>query len=199
GAVTLLLLHDVRLARLLLTLGSLGLVSLFGLMLRLHPTRDIVIMALGAVCWLIGNSLWLAGQPVFQVVHLWTAFLILTIVGERLELSRVRRLTRTSEYLLTLTVAVYLAGVLLTIVNLDAGIRVLGVGAVLMAGWLLRYDIARRTILQSGLPRYIAACLLAGYIWLSFGGLIAIWKGAVYAGPDYAVILHAFLLGFVFS
>src|SRR5690606_39838566 len=104
GAVTLLLLHDVRLARLLLTLGSLGLVSLFGLMLRLHPTRDIVIMALGAVCWLIGNSLWLAGEPVFQVVHLWTAFLILTIVGERLELSRVRRLTRTSEYLLTLTV-----------------------------------------------------------------------------------------------
>jgi hypothetical protein len=199
GAVTLLLLRDAELARLLLTLGSLGLVGLFGFMLRLHPSRDMLIMALGAVCWLIGNGLWLAGQPVFQVVHLWTAFLILTIVGERLELSRVRHLTRASEYLLTLTVAVYLAGVLLTIVNLDTGIRVLGVGAVLVAGWLLRYDIARRTILQSGLPRYIAACLLAGYIWLGFGGLIAIWKGAVYAGPDYAVILHAFLLGFVFS
>lgn len=143
--------------------------------------------------------MWLNGEPVYQVVHLWTAFLILTIVGERLELSRVRRLTRISEYLLVLTSAVYLAGVLLTIFNLGTGIRLLGIGAVLMAGWLLRYDIARRTILQNGLPRYIAACLLIGYVWLGFGGAVAIWKGAVYAGPDYAVILHAFLLGFVFS
>ncbi|MBE0688741.1 MAG: hypothetical protein IH587_01305, partial [Anaerolineae bacterium] len=46
---------------------------------------------------------------------------------------------------------------------------------------------------------YIAACLLSGYVWLGIGGLLAIWKGAVYAGPDYAAILHAFLLGFVFS
>jgi len=44
-----------------------------------------------------------------------------------------------------------------------------------------------------------AACLLAGYVWLGFGGLIALWKGVVYAGQDYALILHAFLLGFVFS
>jgi hypothetical protein len=41
-----------------------------------------------------------AGQPIYLTVHWWTAFLILTIVGERLELSRIRRLTRTSEYLL---------------------------------------------------------------------------------------------------
>lgn len=199
GAVALLLPGDTTAAKFLLAAGSLGLLILFGLMLRLHPSRDILIMSSGAACWLIGNSLWLAGFPIYQVVHLWTAFLILTIVGERLELSRVRRLTRTSEYLLVLTVAVYLTGVLLTIVSLDVGIRLLGVGAVLMAAWLLHYDVARRTIRQTGLPRYIAACLLAGYVWLGFGGLIAIWNGAVYAGSDYAVILHAFLLGFVFS
>lgn len=199
GTITLLLMRDVMLPKLLLSLGSLGLLILFGLMLRLHPSRDILIMAAGSLVWLIGNVMWLNGEPVYQVVHLWTAFLILTIVGERLELSRVRRLTRISEYLLVLTSAVYLAGVLLTIFNLGTGIRLLGIGAVLMAGWLLRYDIARRTILQNGLPRYIAACLLIGYVWLGFGGAVAIWKGAVYAGPDYAVILHAFLLGFVFS
>ena len=199
GAVALLLLPDSSVPRLLLTLGSLGLVGLFGLMLRLHPSRDVLIMALGTACWLAGNALWLVGQPVYQVVHLWTAFLILTIVGERLELSRVRRLTRTSENLLALAAAVYLAGVVLTVFNLDAGVRLLGVGAVLLAAWLLRFDIARRTIRQTGLPRYIAACLLAGYFWLGFGGLMAVMKGAIYAGPDYAVILHAFLLGFVFS
>lgn len=199
GAVLLLLNRDAAIARLTLTLGSLGLVLLIRVMLRLHPTRDVGIMALGALYWLIGNGLWLAGLPVFQVVHLWAAFLILTIVGERLELSRVRRLTRTGEYLLGLAAAVYLVGVMLTVFNLDSGVRLLGVGAVLLAAWLLHYDIARRTIRQTGLPRFIASCLLTGYVWLGFGGLAAIWKGAVYAGPDYAMILHAFLLGFVFS
>lgn len=199
GAVLLLTMRDALIAKLVLTMGSAGLLILFGFMLRLHPSRDVVIMALGTACWVLGNALWASGQPVYQVVHLWTAFLILTIVGERLELSRVRRLTRTSENLLALAVAVYLAGVTWTIFDLNTGVRILGMGTILMAGWLLRYDIARRTIQQTGLTRYIAACLLAGYIWLGFGGLLAMWHGAIYAGPDYAAVLHAFLLGFVFS
>jgi hypothetical protein len=199
GAAMLLIMRDAWMAKFLLLMGSLGLVGLFVLMIRRHPSLDVAIMAAGALCLLAGNRLWLAGEPVYQVVHLWAAFLILTIVGERLELSRIRRLSHTGERLLLLSTGIYLIGVILTIVNLDAGIRVLGIGAILMAGWLLRYDITRRTIRQTGLPRYIAACMLMGYVWLSFGGIIALWKGAVYAGPDYAVILHAFLLGFVFS
>ncbi len=199
GTVALLLLRDVLLAKLLLALGSLGLVILFVIMLRIHASRDVMIMASGAALWLIGNILWLAGQPIYRLVHLWTAFLVLTIVGERIELSRVRQLNQTGERRLTFAVGIYMLGTIVSIFYLDVGIRLLGVGAVLTAIWLLHYDIARRTIRQDGLPRYIAACLLVGYIWLGFGGGIAIWKGAVYAGPNYAVILHALLLGFVFS
>lgn len=199
GTVVLLLVPDEMLPRSLLTAGSLGLLLLFGLMLWLHPSLDVAIMAAGALCWLFGNTLWLSGHPIYQVVHLWTAFLILTIVGERLELSRVRRLTRRSERLLMLAVTAYLIGVLITVFNLDWGVPLLGLGAILMAVWLLHYDIARRTIRQSGLPRYIAACLLLGYAWLGFGGLAAVWKGAIFAGPDYELVLHTFLLGFVFS
>ncbi|MCC7206757.1 MAG: hypothetical protein IT323_05595 [Anaerolineae bacterium] len=199
GALALLLARDSILAKALLTAGSLGLVLMFGVMLRLHPTRDIAIMAAGAACWLVGNILWLAGAPVFQAVHWWTAFLILTIVGERLELSRVRRLTPVSVRLLLLATGIYLLGTLLTLVRLDLGMRVLGLGAISMAAWLLRYDVARRTIRQTGLTRYIAACLLSGYVWLGIGGLIAIWKAPVASGLDYESVLHAFLLGFVFS
>jgi hypothetical protein len=199
GALALLLARDAVLAKALLAAGSLGLVALFGVMLRLHPTRDIGIMAAGAVSWLVGNVLWLAGVPIFQVVHWWTAFLILTIVGERLELSRVRRLTPTSVRLLLLAIGVYLSGTLLTLFNLEFGIRLLGLGAIGIAAWLLRYDVARRTIQQTGLTRYIAACLLSGYVWLGVGGLIAIWKAPISAGLNYEAILHAFLLGFVFS
>lgn len=199
GALALLLWPDSSAAKALLTAGSAGLVLLFAYMYRLHPSRDVGIMSAGAISWLVGNVLWLSGQPVHMTVHWWAAFLILTIVGERLELSRVRRLTRTQQTLLVLTVAVYLFGIALTQIQLELGVRVLGTGAILMAAWLLRYDVARRTVRQTGLPRYIAACLLLGYFWLGVGGAIAIWKGLLIAGPNYEMVLHAFLLGFVFS
>lgn len=199
GALALLVARDAVAAKLLLSVGSLGLLVLFVLLLRLHPLRYMAIMTCGALCWLAGNLLWLAGYPVYQTVHLWSAFLILTIVGERLELTRVRQLTPSIENALVVAVAVYLVGVATTVFALDAGIRLLGFGALLMALWLLRYDIARRTIRREGLARYIAACLLIGYGWLAVGGVIGMWKGALYAGPEYAALLHAFLLGFVFS
>ena len=40
GAFTLLLMGDASLPKMILTLGSLGLLILFGLMLRIHPSRD---------------------------------------------------------------------------------------------------------------------------------------------------------------
>lgn len=199
GAAALLAAPQSDAGKVLLTAGSAGLVTLCLAMVRLHPSRDVVIMTAGAAYWLAGNMLWLAGHYVFQVVHLWTAFLILTIVGERLELSRVRRLSRASERLLVLAAANYGIGAAVTVIDLDSGIRLLGTGALMMAVWLFRFDIARRTVRQSGLPRYIAMCLLLGYGWLGVGGAIGIWKGALYAGPEYAAMLHAMLLGFVFS
>ena len=199
GAVALLVAGETLAAKLLLIVSSSGLLLLFALLLRLHPLRYMVVMSLGALAWLLGNVLWLAGYPLYQVVHLWTAFLLLTIVGERLELSRVRRLTAAIENMFTFAIAVYLVGVILVIFNLDAGIRLSGLGALLMAVWLLHYDVARYTIRRTGLARYIAACLLLGYVWLGTGGVIGMWQGALYAGPIYAALLHAYLLGFVFS
>lgn len=199
GTLALLLWPEDALPKLLLTVGSAGLSVLCGWMARLHPTRDVFVMGGGALFWLAGNALWLGGRPIYAVAHLWTAFLVLTIVGERLELARVRRLSRGAEYGLIACVLVYSAGAALTPFALDAGVRLLGLGALLVSGWLLRYDVAVMTIHQRGLPQYIAACLLAGYIWLGFGGVVGVWQGAVYAGAKYAMLLHAFLLGFVFS
>jgi hypothetical protein len=185
--------------KVLLTAASAGLVVIFYLLVRRHLASFTVVMALGSVCWLVGNLLWLAGQPVYQLVHLWAAFLILTVVGERLELSRILRLTPLSQRLFLLAVGVYLAGVLLTVVQLDLGVRLAGVGLGALAAWLLRYDIARRTVTRSGLPRFIAVCLLAGYAWLGAGGVFALVFGGVRAGVQYEALLHALLLGFIFS
>jgi hypothetical protein len=184
--------------KVIFVLSSAGLVGLFVWMWRLHPAREVAIMGVGAAAWCAGHVLLLAGLPVYAVVHCWTAFLLLTIIGERLELSRVRRLTSRSVQALTLGIVVYGLGVALTPAALDLGTRIMGVGLLGMAAWLLTSDIARRTIRSHGLPRYIAACLLLGYGWMAFGGVVALVHGASVAGAVYATLLHALLLGFVF-
>ena len=78
---------------LLITLCSLNLVIVFGVMVRRQPAIFAGLMAAAAWLWLIGNGLWLIGRPVHMVVIWWSGFLILTIAGERLELNRVLRLT----------------------------------------------------------------------------------------------------------
>lgn len=186
-------------ARALLVGGSVVMVLVSALMLRYQPALYTLVMGLGAVCWLLGNLLWFSGSPVYNVVHLWVAFLLLTIVGERLELSRVRRVTQRGVRLFALGAGLLLAGVLLTPLQLDAGLRLAGLGQIGLALWLLRWDVAVRTVRMEGLPRFIAVCLLAGYVWLGLGGLIGLFSGAVYAGPLYDALLHALLLGFVFS
>ncbi len=70
-----------------ITLGSAVLLSgTVQIMLR-QRELFMVTMALGAASWLAGNLIWQAGTPVSGVVTLWMNFLILTIAGERLELS----------------------------------------------------------------------------------------------------------------
>lgn len=184
---------------LLITLGSLMLVVVFGLILRLQLAPFTVTMALGALLWLVGNLLWLFGWPVYQIVLWWLGFLTLTIAGERLELNRVLRLSGKVQQLFQLAVAIFLVGLAVTLFHLDSGMRLAGVGLVALAGWLLRYDIARYTVRKTGLTRFIALCLLTGYVWLGLGGLLALFYGGVTAGLAYDASLHTVFLGFVMA
>ncbi len=174
-------------------------IYLYTAITRHYWTMYAMIMAFGAGLWFAGNVLWATGQPVFVTVHLWMAFIVLTIVGERLELSRVTRLTRRSGHLLAGSVAVYVCGVLLAIFSLGTGIRIAGAGMVLMALWLIRYDVASKRLGASGLTRYIALCLFSGYIWLGIAGIMGIGFGAVYAGYQYDALIHAVVVGFILS
>jgi hypothetical protein len=183
----------------LIALGSLGLVAIFLAVVRRQPALFSVTMTLGAACWLAGNLLWLAWLPIFRLVEWWVAFLVLTIAGERLELSRILRHSRASQNLFVGILVLYAVGLLLTTLQAAAGTPGIGIGMIALGLWLLRYDIARRTVRQTGLTRYIAVCLLAGYGWLIAGGALRIGFGAQMAGLAYDAELHAILLGFVFS
>ena len=183
----------------LLTLGSLWLVFIFVAVLGQHRTAFIIVMALGALALLIGNLLWLFGWQVHQIVLWWAGFLILTIAGERLELGRMVKKPRYSQPLFFAFTGIFLVGLVILLFSWDLGVRIAGVGMLGLALWLLGFDIARRTVKQTGLTRFIAVCLLSGYVWLLVAGTIALVYGAVPAGPIYDAMLHAIFLGFVFA
>ena len=65
-------------------------------------------IALAAGCWTVGTALWAAGWAVHEVVGWWIGFLVLTIAGERLELSRFMPPSRRATQLFAAIVAFYL-------------------------------------------------------------------------------------------
>jgi hypothetical protein len=158
----------------------------------------VAVLAIGAACWLVGSVLWLMGQSLSEIAGWWLNFLILTIAAERLELGRLLRVSRASQ-------AVFVLGTLLLVAGaaraelLAASMPFTAAGLIGLAGWLIHNDIARRTIRLTGLPRFSAASILAGHVWLGVAGLLLALApfGAIVSLYDAAV--HAIALGFVMS
>jgi hypothetical protein len=183
----------------LMLLGSALLAVVSVAIVRAQAAMFTVVMALGAGSWLAGQMLWVAGWPMHRVVYWWIGFLVLTIAGERLELSRLLRLDARSRAAFVGAIALLLIGVALSSFVPDVGVGLAGAAMLGMATWLGVFDIARRTVRASGVTRFIAVALLSGYVWLGVTGLLAITFGDVAAGVRYDAILHALFVGFVFS
>ncbi len=200
GWLVTLLVRTLPLGPILLTLASLGGVAILTEITRREFALHTVTMLFGALTWFVGNLLWLFGWQIFQVVLFWQAFLVLTIAGERLELSRVLRPTRIQQILFGGIALMLLAGVVTAAWNLQLGTRMSGLGLLLLAIWSIPNDIAWRNLNHKlPLTRYIAWCLALGLIWLGIGGGLSLGFGAQAAGPRYDAVLHAVFVGFVFS
>jgi hypothetical protein len=157
-------------------------------------------LIIGSFSWVVGNVLWLAGFSLPRIVPWWVSFLVITIAGERLELSRVVMLKRSSIIAFVIGVSIFIVGLIVSYFTFQLGIQIGGAGLIALGLWLLSFDVARKTIRQTGLPRYVAACLLPGYVWIIFAGASwIVWADYFSAGAIYDAMLHAALVGFVFS
>jgi hypothetical protein len=181
----------------LLVAGAAGLVALYVPLWRRRPDDAVLVQSLGAVLALGATVLWLGGVDVSALLPWLVGFVVLTIGGERLELARIHIGPEQGSRL------VVLAGLLIAAVAgtavWPAVYPVLGLALLALAGWLATKDVARRTIHSTGLPRFTAACLLAGYAWLAVAGALWTVAGGVPSGPGYDVVVHATFLGFTVS
>lgn len=180
-------------------LGSLGLLAIFVVILQMHFALYTVVMALGVVAWLVGNIIWFSGVLVPRVFPWWAGFLVLTVVGERLELGRLVKISLRAQGIFVAATVVFFLGLVLSVINFDAGVRLYSVGMSALGVWLLLRDVARVTIRKPGLTRFTAVCMLSGYIWLVVGGAMGVIIGGVTGGPHYDALLHGVFLGFVFA
>jgi len=182
----------------LFLLGSLVLLAATLDILRRQTAMFTFTLTLGALCWSTGNALWAQGATVHAVVPWWLAFLILTIAGERLELSRFLPPSPFARRAFALILAGIVAGLLGAATGW--GPSVFGGSLFALALWLGKQDIARRTVRGKGLTRFIAVCLLSGYAWLALAGAVIVAAGGLAPGsPAYDAALHALALGFVFA
>jgi hypothetical protein len=124
--------------------------------------------------------------------------LIFTIAGERLELSRLMPPSARARRLFGVLLGIACIG--LVGCGEPWGASVFAAALLGLAVWLVRNDIARRTVRQRGLTRFIALCLLSGYAWLALGAAVILDAGGLRpATPAYDAAVHALGLGFVFS
>ena len=207
GALSLVAGAPWRLSAALVLAGSAIAALTFVLLLLKLPSWPLTTMGLGAACWVGSNVAWLAGAPTYRLVPAWMCFLALTILGERLQLSRMVVASARIRRAFSVVVVLIALGAVLGLEAYDAGARLVGVGFALAAAWLLRYDMARRVLgawrradgRAGGVPLFSAACLLVGYAWLGVSGTLWVVYGGWVGVLRYDAVLHSFFLGFVVS
>lgn len=178
-----------------LILASIGLCLIFATYLIRQYDLTLMLMFLGSLFWMVGNILLLTRNFYPLAFPWWMAFLLFTIVAERLELSKFLPVTKTNKNVLLIFLGIFLLGVLLPFHTY--GTYFTGINLILISAWLIRYDVVRITIRKKGLTRFTGIALLSGYVALVFDGIFLLtFPNTPFA---YDAILHTFFLGFIFS
>lgn len=176
-----------------------GMCAMYVVVWKRQPMIAVLVQGLGALAGLGGILLWGRGFEVAQIVPWWAAFLVLTIIGERLELARIAFAKGATEVrILGETLAVMLA-LVLSLYSPNVGYPLLGAALIALMLDTAAHDVARRTIFATGITRFMAACMLAGYAWALVAGGIWVLRGPVFSGYGYDTVVHALTIGFALS
>ncbi|MGN8245883.1 hypothetical protein ACTHAM_003012 [Cellulomonas soli] len=179
--------------------GTLAYGGLYVAIWRRQQAAPVAVQALGAVLAVGASGLWLAGVAVPDLAPFLVGFLVLTIAGERLELLRVGFPPPHAEPVVVGASLALACAVPAALLWPRAGYPAFGACLLALVVALVRYDVARRMVRASGLPRFSALAMLTGYGWLAVAGSIWLAVGRVPAGRGYDAVLHAVFLGFVLS
>jgi hypothetical protein len=150
----------------------------------------LAVEASGALALLVANAAFALGQMDAGLIG-WSAFLVLTIAGERRELTRLVKLPGWASQAFLLVWAGSVAAVLLALWQPGVAAVLWWTTMALLAAWLLRWDVATRQWRAKGWAGHTAICLVVGYVWLATGSVLGLM--------GQTVAWHALWLGFVMA
>lgn len=194
ASVVVFLKGDFHVAVAMQVMAGLLFVAVYASYLRKQSSLPLWLAAAGALCWVVASAL-LGWKQFYPMVFPWyIAFLLFTIVSERLELTRFLPVTEKDRRFLLGGLMLYLAALIIPFHGWGkyAG----GLALVAISTWLLRFDVIRLTLRKDGLVRFTAVALLCGYITLMLEGFFMLFLGDMPFAYD--MLLHTFFLGFVF-
>lgn len=184
-----------QLAQLMNIGGSFGFLLMCAWFIYQYKELYYYLFFIGAFCLLTGNIV-LRNTALYPAAIIWwMQFLLFTIVAERLELSRFLPITPGKRLLLLVSLSAVLAGAFIPY-HLNGNI-VFAVALVATAVWLLKYDMAFKSVKSKGQHRYSGSLLITGYFWLIVTAILLVVEKKFLLGYD--AVLHSFFIGFVFS
>ena len=165
---------------------------------RRQASLAILVQAAGVIGGVAAAALWAMGPGFAAAMPLCVLYAVATIIGERMELARVTMAGTRAENHLTLLVLGLAAASVIYVLSPAVGYRAMGLVLIATAAATAQVDVAKNLVRSHGLPRYSAACMLAGYGWLALGGYLWLLHGQS-TGFAYDASVHAIFLGFVMS
>jgi len=182
-----------------LLLGCAAFVGVYIPLWRRQRDDAVLIQAFGAVLGTGAAALWLGGVDIPLLLPWLMGFVVLTIAGERLELARIAMGAGAGTRMLLLTAGL-VVGIAASLLWPAVGYPLLGLALLTLVAWLVRHDVARKTISATGLTRFMAVCMFGGYFWLAVAGAIWLLGGpAIADGPRYDAVVHSVFLGYTIS
>jgi len=180
----------------ILVAGAASFTLLYVPLWRRRFDAQLLVQLLAASFALAATVLWVGGADMSRLLLWLFSFVVLTIAAERVELAVTMGAGAGTRILIhAWSVA---AALVIGLANPHLGAIALGVAYLWLIAWLIRHDIARRTIRTTGASRYMAACMLGGYAWLAVAAAVLLFGFPVETAVVDAVT-HAVFLGFTMS
>lgn len=180
-----------------LLLGMAALIWVYLPLWRRQRDNAVLVQMLGAGLGTGATLLWLGGLDVNLLLPWLVGFVVLTIAGERIELARITMGASAGRRMVQLSWG-FTFGVVASLLWPQWGSIAFGLSLMVLTAFLAVNDVARRTIKAAGATRFMAACMLAGYFWLTVAAIT--WCFGFPTGQArYDTVIHAVFLGFTMS
>ncbi|MEO7125026.1 MAG: hypothetical protein ABI382_02940 [Nakamurella sp.] len=199
GGIALISPLPLPVAGVLLMAGTGVQVAIFLPLWRRRRDAAVLVQSLGAVCAFGAAMLFTGGATTASVLGWLIGYVVLLISGERMELARLGRSDDKAEKAVLGAGVALVVAIMLQLLFPGWTAPLLGVVLLVIVAALLNVDVASKMLRSKGLPRFSAACLMAGYVWLAVaGGILTLAKNP-FDGGAYDALVHAVMLGFTMS